>query len=261
MKRWKKIVLWSCIILYLGLMVGFFANRYEKLVCKSIKIKIADSSDHCYVKSADILYVLNRNNIKYKGIPLSKINLNKIEQVVKANQIIDECRAYTGINGILHVEITQRQPIVRIIDKSRQGYYIDKEGNVLNLSLRGAPHVMVVNGNIRSPFKIGSPVNINRLNDSLAMKNFKDICTLVNYISEEDFWNAQIVQIYVNRDGEFELIPRVGPHIILFGDIVDYEEKFRKLEIFYKEGLNYIGWNHYLTINLKFKDQVVCTKI
>jgi cell division protein FtsQ len=261
MKPLKKIIIWTCVILYLGLMLGFFANRYEKIVCKSINIKVADNSDHCFITSADILNVLSRNNIKYKGIPLTKIDLNKIEHAVKANQIVDECRAYTGVNGILHIEITQRHPIVRIFDKGRQGYYIDREGNVLNLSQRAAPHVLVVNGYIRSPFKIGKPVNINTLNDSLAMKKFKDICTLVNFINEEDFWNAQIVQIYVNKDNEFELIPRVGPHIILLGKIDDYQEKFHKLEIFYKQGLNNVGWNQYITINLKFKDQVVCTKI
>lgn len=261
MKSLKKIIIWTCVIVYLGLMLGFFANKYEKLECKFIKIKIADSSDNCFVTSADILKMLDKNNIKYKGIPLTKIDLNKIERAVKVNQIIDECKAYTGVNGILHVEITQRDPMVRIIDKSRQGYYLDKEGNVINLSQRAAPHVLVVNGYIRSPFKIGKPVNINTLNDSLAMKKFKDICTLVSFINSVDFWNAQIVQIYVNSDNEFELIPRVGPHIILLGKIDDYEEKFRKLEIFYKEGLNQVGWNQYLSINLKFKDQVVCTKI
>jgi cell division protein FtsQ len=261
MKTFKKILIWSAVIIYIGLMLGFFANRYEKLECKSIRIKVADSSDHSFLISKDILKMLEINGIKYKGLPLTKIDLNKIERVVKANQIVDECKAYTGVNGILHVEITQREPIVRIFDKNRQGYYIDDEGNVLNLSSRCAPHVMVVNGYIRSPFKIGQPVNINTLRDTLAMNKFKDICTLVNFISEDDFWNAQIVQIYVNHENEFELIPRVGPHIILLGSIDDYQEKFHKLEIFYKEGLNHVGWNQYLTINLKFKDQVVCTKI
>jgi cell division protein FtsQ len=261
MKVLKKIIIWVAAILYLGLVLGFFANRYEKILCKSIKVKITDSIDRRFLASTDILKVLDRNNIKYIGVPLSKIDLNRIEQVVKANQIVDECKAYTGINGILHVEITQREPIVRIIDKRKQGYYIDRVGNVLNLSLRFAPRVLVVNGNIKTPFIVGKPANINNLRDSIAAGRLKDICTLVSFIYEEDFWNAQIVQVYVNNDNEFELIPRIGPHIILLGSLDDYQEKFRKLEIFYKEGLNNVGWNQYLTINLKFKDQVVCTKI
>jgi cell division protein FtsQ len=261
MKTLKKIALWTGIIIYLGLVFGFFAGRYEKLRCENVKVKISESEDECFLTSADVLKMLERNQVKYIGVRLTEIDLNKIEQVIQSNQIVEECRAYTGINRTLHIEVTQRDPLVRVFDKQGQGYYIDKEGNVLNLSKRHAPRVMVVNGNIRTPFRVGKPANINSLGDSLASKKLKDICTLVNFINDEDFWNAQIVQIYVNRDGEFELIPRVGPHIILLGDIDGYEEKFRKLEIFYKEGLNHVGWNQYLTINLKYKDQVVCTKI
>jgi cell division protein FtsQ len=261
MKTFKKIAIWTSIIVYLGLVFGFFAGRYEKQLCTSVKVKIADSLDRRFVSGTDILKTLEKNRIKYIGVRLNKINLAGIEDIVRANQIVKECKAYTGINGSLHIEITQRNPIVRIIDKQGQGYYIDEEGNILNLSRRYAPRVLVVNGNIRTPFTVGRPANINTLRDSLAAKRLKDICTLANFISDEDFWNAQIVQIYVNHDGEFELIPSVGPHIIILGDIEDYQEKFKKLEIFYKEGLNNVGWNHYLTINLKYKDQVVCTKI
>jgi cell division protein FtsQ len=261
MKTLKKIAICTAIIAYLGLVFGFFAGHYDKLLCDSVKIDIADSPERNFIASSDILKMLEKNNIKYIGVHLSNIDLNKIEQIVKSNQIVAECKAYTGINGSLHIEVTQRIPLVRIIDSQGQGYYIDKEGNILNLSRHYAPRLLVVNGNIKTPFRVGKPANINALTDSLAAKRLKDICTLADFINEEDFWNAQIEQIYVNHNGEFELIPRVGPHLILFGDIDQYQEKFRKLEIFYKEGLNNVGWNQYLTINLKYKDQVVCTKI
>jgi cell division protein FtsQ len=261
MKKLKKIVLWASIIIYLGLAYGFFAGQYDKMICDKVDIKIDADSDKSFLVSEDILKILDKSKIKYLGEHINAINLNKIEQTVKSNQIISECKAYTGINRTLHIEVTQREPLVRIFDKQGRSYYIDKDGNILNLSRRYAPRVLVVNGNIRTPFIVGKPANIHSLRDSTAAKKLLDICTLVNFINNEDFWNAQIVQIYVNHDEEFELIPRVGPHIILLGDIEDYQEKFKKLEIFYKEGLNNVGWNQYLTINLKYKDQVVCTKI
>ena len=82
-----------------------------------------------------------------------------------------------------------------------------------------------------------------------------------SFIAGHELWSAQIVQIYVNNQGEYELIPRIGPHIIILGDLEDYRAKFEKLELFYKDGLNHVGWNQYLKINLKYKDQIVCTKI
>ena len=99
------------------------------------------------------------------------------------------------------------------------------------------------------------------MGNSDGEQKLKNIFALAKFISDDKLWNSQIEQVYINRAGEFELVPRVGPHLILLGDIDDYAGKFEKLEIFYKEGLNNVGWNHYSKINLKFKDQIVCTKI
>jgi len=69
-----------------------------------------------------------------------------------------------------------------------------------------------------------------------------------------------IEQLYINKKSEFELIPKIGNHTILFGDIKEMKDKFEKLIAFYKQGISKSGWNKYKTINLKFKNQVVCTK-
>jgi cell division protein FtsQ len=84
---------------------------------------------------------------------------------------------------------------------------------------------------------------------------------LTMYITPDKFLKAQIAQIYVNEQGEFELIPRVGSHVILLGSAEDLDDKFRRLFAFYKFGLNKIGWNKYNVINIKYKNQVVCSKI
>ncbi len=59
------------------------------------------------------------------------------------------------------------------------------------------------------------------------------------------FWSEQIVQIYVNRKGEYELIPRVGAHQILLGSMEQWEKKLRNLELLYRQGLSRI-WMEYL---------------
>ena len=88
----------------------------------------------------------------------------------------------------------------------------------------------------------------------------KDIYNLASYINKDDFWKAQFQQIYVNENFEFELIPIVGDFNIIFGDISNIEKKFEKLKLMYKTGFNNEGWNKYKTINLKYKNQIVCTK-
>ena len=60
--------------------------------------------------------------------------------------------------------------------------------------------------------------------------------------------------------GEFELVPRVGQHIVLLGNMTDYKKKIRQLKHFYVNVLNRQGWNKYKYLNLKFNNQIVCTK-
>jgi cell division protein FtsQ len=84
--------------------------------------------------------------------------------------------------------------------------------------------------------------------------------TLVTFISDNRFWNEQIVQVYVNGRNEFELIPRVGSQVIELGGIDNLTEKFENLRLLYEEGFSQTGWNQYGRISLKYKNQVVCTK-
>jgi cell division protein FtsQ len=81
------------------------------------------------------------------------------------------------------------------------------------------------------------------------------------FLQKDKFWNSQIEQIYVAPNSDIELIPRVGNHQIILGKIEDYTENLTKLKVFYEKGLNNVGWNKYSKINLKYKNQVVCTKI
>jgi cell division protein FtsQ len=248
-------------MLYLGLVLGFVSKNYQGQLCNSVEVHISDSNQTGFLISEDIVGLLAEKKIDYLGVPLFQIDLDKIEKLILSNRIIEKCMAYTSIDGVLHIEINQREPFVRIIDSGGRGFYLDRDGNMLNLSKRFAPHVLVVNGNIRTAFATGQAVNINKLGNERWELRLKEIFELSKFIAGDTFWNAQVVQVYLNNSGEYELVPRIGPHIILLGSIDDYQEKFKKLEIFYKEGLSRVGWNQFIQINLKYKDQVVCTKI
>ena len=257
----KKTAVWFILVIYLILVAAFAGSHYENQLCNRIEVSIEDSLETGFLNRDDILHLLESKSFKYLGIALQQIDLDTIEKIICENQIVRSCNAYTGVNGTLHIDIGQRTPFVRIIEKSGKSYYLDREGNVLNLSRRYSPHVLVVNGNINSSVRVGQPVNIMALSVSGKDKKLGELYELTSFICNHQLWNAQIVQVYVNRSGEYELIPRVGSHIIILGSIQDYREKFENLELFYKEGLNYIGWNQYVKINLKYKDQIVCTKI
>ncbi len=93
------------------------------------------------------------------------------------------------------------------------------------------------------------------------------LLTFVKWTEKDDFWSSQIVQLNVLADNqtdlhpEIEIVPRAGNHIVLLGELDGTEqEKLDKLRLFYREALDWEGWDAQRYINLKFKDQIVCSK-
>lgn len=261
MNKIKRISLWVGIVLYLVLITGFVSGRRNELLCNKINIIISDSLSKRFIEPNDVLEMLSKNNSLPLGFPVATVNTQNIENIVLKNSLIKSTTAYTTVDGKLNIELSQREPVVRIIDSKGKSYYLDNEGSVISLSKRFTPHVLVVNGKISTPFSPKSVENIFDRKYNGKAERLREIHTLAMFISRDEFWNSQVVQLYVNSKGEFEMVPRIGPHLIQFGSIENYEKKFHKLWVFYNEGLKTQGWNKYLNINLKYKDQIVCTKI
>jgi cell division protein FtsQ len=156
------------------------------------------------------------------------------------------------MDGIINVEISQRQPILRVINQFDQDFYIDQHGLKIPLSSNFTARVLVANGYIDELFAN----RVDTLHTSLAADLFKT----ADYIRKDSLWDAQIAQIYVNPDHEIELIPRVGNNRILLGNADSLDNKFHNLLVFYKKAIPQVGWEAYKTINIKYANQVVGVK-
>jgi cell division protein FtsQ len=94
------------------------------------------------------------------------------------------------------------------------------------------------------------------------------LVTFVKSVEADSFWASQIVQINVLGSGEggwreplLELIPRVGDHTILLGELDGGEAaRLEKLRLFYSDGLAHQGWESARYINLRYEGQIICTK-
>jgi cell division protein FtsQ len=71
---------------------------------------------------------------------------------------------------------------------------------------------------------------------------------------------AQISQIDITPSKEFEMVPTVGNHLIEFGDGDDYEAKFKRLFVFYKQVLAKTGMEKYEIIKVQYDKQVIGVK-
>lgn len=261
MRKVKKIAIWVGLVLYFILISGFITGKRNAMLCNKVDVIIADSLSKRFLEKRDITEMLSQNNMLSLGAELAQVNTNTIEKLILSNTLIKHCNVFTTVDGKLNIELWQREPVVRIIDRKDRSYYLDLEGSVISMSKRFTPHLLVVNGYINTPFATTSVENVyNPIYDKKA-ETLRNIHEMALFIRDNKFWNGQVVQLYVDKKQEFEIIPRIGPHLIILGEAENYEKKLEKLRIFYTEGLNNVGWNQYLKINLKYKDQIVCSKI
>lgn len=232
------------------------------MICSGIEVTIKDSLQNAFVTHTDVLDMIEHQHSNLIGIPLKMINTLKIEQALNSLDAVMNATVYKTVDGKVNVLVEQRKPMVRIINRKGQSYYVDNEGQILPLSKKFTPHVMIINGNIDEPYKIEPQSKIPLPNNSSDKNsNFmSELFLFAKYIYEDTFWASQITQIYVGNAHNIELIPRVGSHTILLGSLDGYIEKLDNLKLFYSKGLPEEGWNKYQQINLKYRNQIVCTK-
>ena len=267
MKKFKQIAfiaLWSILIIGLLLSLGFVNKEQDSLLCKSLDIKVNQDDDVYFLNKMDIQQLIKERGDSIIGQPKSTVNIPELENALNSHPDIASSEVYITVNGEVKVKVTQRKPIIRIINTNGDSYYLDIEGTLMPLSDKYTARVLIANGDIIEPYAKRYTYSIARIAaDSVMSKNsmLDELYAMANYINADEFWKAQVQQIYVNTDKDMELVPRVGDQKIIFGDTTAMDEKFKKLLTFYRQGLNTTGWwDKYSTINLKFKNQIVCTK-
>jgi cell division protein FtsQ len=240
----KKFFIFPAIGILL-LYLFFFAifpnlKETEKELCSRVNIEILGDLENRYIGEKEIEQML-KSDLDPLGKPLSEINTGQIEAALEENELIRHVECYKTVGGTLHIKVCQRTPVLRIISNSAN-YYIDSEGEKMPLPKHFSTCVPVATGFIDEEFAR------------------TELYRFTLFLQKNKFWNAQIQQIYVASNKDIELTPRVGNHQIILGKIEEYEEHLEKLKLFYEKALSQVGWNKYSKINLKYKNQIICTR-
>lgn len=261
--HYKTIIFWSVCFLYLVVSLSFVASKEASEYCVELDLRIQGNAQNYFVDKHDILEIIKEHNGVILGQKNGTINVRAIEKTLDAHSFIKNAEVYKEAYGKIIVEIEQRNPIVRVIDKNGVNFYIDEQGYIMPVSSKFTARVPIANGNLSVNWDKLKNKYLGKLmltSDSLEASQVANLYQLMAYIHNDTFWQKQIQQVYLNKDAEVEIIPRVGAHIILLGDMHNFEKKFRNLKAVYDKAFRKIGWNQYRTINLKFENQVICTK-
>ena len=225
-------------------------KKKEANVCSGVQIRILPEDDvHCVEEDDVLLTIEKRAGGTLVNRAVSALDLDAMEAAVEENDWIKDAQLYLDSRHQMHVVVAERRPVARFITTAGTSFYADEEGTRLSF-IPGKPiRLQVVTG-----FTAAKKWNVK---DSAL---FAQSLQVVNYISRHPFWNAQVGQIDITRQGSFELVPLLGNAVIRFGIADKVEEKFNKLYLFYAQVLRKTGFNKYAAIDVQYDGQVVAEK-
>ncbi len=268
---------WCALLAYLVVAARYCSGEQKAKVIRQVRVVVRDSARQRVITPDMVRGWLAKEGIQVKNIPVEEVDLRRIRKLVTGRGFVREAKVYTDFNGVLNIELSQRHPVARVNTYNGYNFYLTDDGYILPLQPHEVLYVPVITGNFTLPF---SRSYMGGLADALPEEQkkssenylfFQKLINFVKFIERDDFWRAQIVQIQVSessapqgdpswQEPQVEFIPRAGNHVVGLGSLDDVEAKLAKLMDFYRDALDYEGWDGPKYINLKFKNQVICTK-
>ncbi len=263
MNKWVKISLWGSFGLAVVVLLFVVQAKLKQLPLKKPLITIAVDGENSFLTEVELTARLEQRGLIYVNQRVESLNPEKIERFIQNMEEVKNVSVYSALDGSWNIDVELRKPIARIFNEVGQSFFLDADGFTIASNSEHTARVLVVTGFI--PDLIGQE-NVHEIinNDSLkTIRKLDDVYRISNYVCKDPLMLSLIGQIHRENNGDFVLIPIVGDQKIIFGSAyTDQEvtEKFKKLKIFYKEGIPYEGWNKYSEISLKYDKQIVCKK-
>lgn len=225
-------------------------SKKNKGQCKEYAIEIKGAANNLFIDNKDVEQLLmNATKGNIKGQAVASFNLHELEQMLEHNTWISKAELYFDNQDVLHVTISEKEPVARVFTTAGSSFYIDSLGRRMPLSDKLSARVPVFTG-----FPDRKKMTVN---DSALLNNVK---ATANYIINDPFWMSQVAQIDITPDNSFEMVPLVGNHLVRLGNGEDIDKKFHRLMVFYKQVLSKTGFDKYKVIDVQYKGQVVVSK-
>ena len=230
------------LILMFSLVIFLFSfssyrNNSRKLT-KSMVVFVGE--DAPFVNQETVNKLLIENNSNAKSIGKDKLDLNRLEKRLNSHEMIEKSDVFVSITGVLKAVVKQKTPIARVFD-GNHSFYIDYKGSKMPLSANFTARVPLVSGGINK-------------------KNSAKLAELFRIIHNDEFLKKNIIGVQVMPNGSLKMLNRNYNYQIDFGGTVRMNAKLNNYKVFFQKAVLDSSLNKYKTIDLRFAQQVVCTK-
>ncbi|MES2432142.1 MAG: hypothetical protein V4556_14495 [Bacteroidota bacterium] len=249
--KWALRTLWATIGAGVIVLLVAAIQKKDAQHCADVRINIEGVDNNFFVDTKDILNSIKRSvGGEPVGRSVSAFNLSAIENELKKNVWVRTAQLFFDNNQVLRVHVFEREPMARIFTTTGTTFYIDSSIMMLPLSEK---------------FSARLPMFTNFPSDKAVLSTadsalLKDILLISTAVQKDSFCMAMIDQVDITVQRTFQMIPKMGNQLIVFGDSKDVDQKLKKIKLFYKDAIVKSGWNYYSEINVQYSNQVVAKR-
>lgn len=252
------IIFWGILLGGLAVALAFVDRQHQETICKDFSVVILNQGPDALTDATAMRSAIIAATDTLEGRALSEIKPYEIHRILQNIPFVRRVDIQTTISGKVTAELELRQAIIRIMDPEGRSYYIDDEGWIMPSS-RGFPaRVPVMNGSV--PSNISADNRAIHISTHPEKETMEKIFRLARILHEDEFLSKLISQVWISPKGEMELTPVVGEYAIMFGGFDNMEKKFENLSVYYRKGAAKAGWIDYRSIDLRYENQVICSK-
>ena len=231
-----RLVLMFSLVIFL---FSFASNRNQgRKLKKSSVIFVGDNAPFVDQETVNKLLIENKKDAQ--SIGKDKLDLNKLEKALNAQEMIEKSDVFVSIDGVLKAVVKQKTPVARFFDGD-DSFYIDYKGDRMPLSANFTARVPLVSGEI-------------------TKKNSKDLAELFRIIYNDAFLKKNIIGVQIMPNGSLKMLNRNFSYQIDFGRAIRMKAKFNNYKAFFQKAILDSSLYKYNKIDLRFAQQVVCTK-
>lgn len=261
---------WILIGFYLLFSVRYCSAQKEQTLCRQIQVSVLDSASAMFITPAMVRGWFTAEMPELFQREIGDVNTLEIEEFVRRRGFVKSVRAYTSLDGTLHIDLTQRRPIARINSANGYAFYITDDEWILPQQRHESVYVPVITGTVLPPFgrDFAGPFSECLSEDEKKVsKNyvfFSNLINFVKFLQRDDFWGGFIVQIDLRNasaqefNPDVRIVPRIGRQLVVLGSLDDYPDKLSRLVSFYRNAMAYEGWDRYRVVDVQYAGQIVC---
>ncbi|MCQ2336493.1 MAG: cell division protein FtsQ/DivIB [Paludibacteraceae bacterium] len=215
---------------------------HKDVICRDVEINILDKDIYSFVDESDVFLFIKSKDLNPIGKSVDYNDMDKLEKCVQKINVIRTAECYLDNFGVVRISVTQRIPVYRVIS-AKGSYYIDSDRRVMPISKNFTTMLPLVTGYVTQEDAKGK------------------IYDFIENLEKDEFWKNHIGQIDIRKNGNVEIITKIGAKSLILNDISDYAVKFKQMEALYSQYPAHLWSGKYSQVDLRYNNIIFCRKV